>query len=185
MTSKRKTIGIISTMDTKGAECGLLKERIEGLGYQPLIIDVGVMGEPQIWADLTRQEIALAGGVKLEQLQEAARAGADRAEATEVMIEGVRKLLAKAHAESRLDGLIGLGGSTGSSIALEATRALPPGLPKLIVTTVLDLQDVEDEDDLALFQSPCDIMGLNSILKKSLFQAAGAIVGMMEAQSSF
>ena len=68
---------------------------------------------------------------------------------------------------------------------LEATRALPPGLPKLIVTTVLDLQDVEDEDDLALFQSPCDIMGLNSILKKSLFQAAGAIVGMMEAQSSF
>lgn len=185
MTGERKKIGIISTMDTKGAECTFLKERIESLGYQILIIDVGVMGEPQIRADITRQEVAFAGGVKLERLQEAASAGADRAKATEVMIEGVRKLLAAAHAEERLDALIGLGGSTGSSIALEAMRALPPGLPKLIVTTVLDLQDVEDEDDVALFQSPCDIMGLNSILKNTLSQATGAIVGMLEAQSLF
>jgi uncharacterized protein (UPF0261 family) len=172
MIEKRKRIGIVSTMDTKGEECAFLKEQIERLGYHVVVIDVGVMGEARISTDISRQQIACAGGRELEKLREAARAGADRTDATKVMIEGVKKLLAEAYKEGRVDGLIGLGGSTGSSIAVEAMRALPVGVPKLIVTTVLDLLDVEVEDTIALFQSPCDIIGVNSISKSVFARAA-------------
>ena len=64
------TIGIISTMDTKGKECAYLKERIERKGYGTFIIDVGVMGDPQIPTDLTREEVARAGGRELGELRE-------------------------------------------------------------------------------------------------------------------
>ncbi len=178
----KPTVGILSTMDTKGRECAYLKERIEEIGYSTFIIDVGVMGEPQIKTDLTREEIAAAGGKELGDLIREAEAGADRAEATGVMIEGVTRLMGKAHEEGKLHALVGLGGSTGSSIALEAMKALPSGVPRLMLTTVLDLQDVDDEDDIALFQSPVDILGLNSIMRTTLAQTAAAIAGMMEAK---
>jgi len=180
MPGEQKTIGIISTMDTKGEECAFLKNQIEKHGHKTLIIDVGVMGEPRIKTDITREEIAKAGGEELPDLQEAAKAGSDRAEATEVMIEGVEELLANAYKDGRLHAMVGLGGSTGSSIAIEAMRALPQEAPKLLLTTVADLQDVDDEDGIAVLQTPCDIMGLNSILKNTLSQAAGAIAGIME-----
>jgi uncharacterized protein (UPF0261 family) len=185
MAELKKTIGILSTMDTKGKESGFLKNEIEKRGFGTFIIDVGVMGEPQIKTDLTREEIARAGGKELEDLIREADEGADRADATEVMIQGVKRLIAKAHEENKLHALVGLGGSTGSSIALEAMRELPADAPRLMLTTVLDLQDVENEDNIALFQSPCDILGLNSILKNTLSQTAGTILGMLEAKELF
>jgi hypothetical protein len=184
MPGEQKTIGIVSTMDTKGEECAFLKNQIEKLGCKTLIIDVGVMGEPQIKSDITREEIAKAGGEELADLQEAAKAGAERAGATEVMVEGVEELLADAYEKGSLHAMVGLGGSTGSSIAVEAMRAIPSDAPKLLLTTVADLQDVDDEDGIAVFQTPCDIMGMNSILKNSLSQAVGAILGMIEAENN-
>ena len=181
MSEQYKVIGIISTMDTKSLECAFLKKCIEELGYRTMIIDVGVMGAPQIKTDLSREMIAQAGGRDLKELQENAETGADRTDATEAMIDGVTELLPEAYEQGSVHGLIGLGGSTGSSLALEAMRALPRGVPKLLLTTVLDLQYVDDEDEISLFQSPCDILGLNSMLRNALSQAAGAITGMMEA----
>jgi len=180
--SNSKTIGIIATLDTKSVEVQFIKEQIERRGHKALVIDTGVLGEPSLKADYTREQVAEAGGKTLKELVEAAERGVDRAAATKVMIEGAKKAVKDLYAQGKLDGLISLGGSTGTSIGLAAMKTLPIGMPKLMLTTQLDIQEVEEEDDMAMMQTPADLLGLNIIMRRTLANAAGAIVGMVEAK---
>ena len=117
----------------------------------------------------------------LVELIKAAKKGADRTEATNVMIEGVKEIVRKLHAQGKLDGIISLGGSTGSAIGTSVMSILPIGVPKLMVSTGFELQFVGAKD-ITIMQTPADILGLNSIMRKTLASAAGAIVGMAEAR---
>lgn len=176
-----KTIVMPVTLDTKGEEAKYLKEQIERKGHKTIIIDVGVLGKPAFKADISRVKVARAGGKSLAELIDAARKGADRSEATNVMIEGVKKIVRELHAQGKLDGIISLGGSTGSAIGTSVMSTLPIGVPKFMVSTGFELQFVGAKD-ITIMQTPADILGLNSIMRQTLASAAGAIVGMAEAR---
>jgi len=124
-----KTIVIPVTLDTKGDETEYVKGEIERKGHNTIVIDVGVLGKPLIEADITREEVAQAGGSSLRELVEAAEKGADRTEGTNVMIKGVQKIVKELHAAGKLDGIISLGGSTGAALGTSAMSVLPIGVP--------------------------------------------------------
>lgn len=176
-----KTIVIPVTLDTKGEETKYVKQEIERKGDNTIVIDVGVLGKPLIKADIPREEVAQAGGKSLRELVAAAEKGADRTEGTNVMIKGVEKIVKGLHSAGKLDGIISLGGSTGTAIGTAAMRALPIGVPKLMVTTWFNAQSVGTKD-ITMMQTPADILGLNSVMRRTLASAAGAIVAMTEAE---
>jgi uncharacterized protein (UPF0261 family) len=177
----RKTIVIVATLDTRGDEVQLLKELLENKGHTVVTVDVGVMGSPYMQADFTRDQVAEAGGGSLQQLLEAAQAGADRKQATDVMIAGARKIVADLHSRGRLDGILSLGGSTAAATGVAVMKGLPMGLPKLLITTFISFVPVGDED-ITVMQSPVDLVGLNRIVVRTLSNAAGAIAGMVQQE---
>jgi len=181
MNCERKTIVIVATLDTRGDEVQFLRELIQNKGLSVMTVDAGVMGNPYMAGDFTREEVAEAGGKSLQQLVEAANASADRKQATEVMIAGARKIVAGLHSAGRLDGILSLGGSTAAATGMSVMKGLPVGLPKLLITTFISFAPVGDED-ITVMQSPVDLVGLNRIVAKTLSNAVGAIVGMVQQE---
>jgi uncharacterized protein (UPF0261 family) len=175
---RRRSVVIVATLDTRGDEVAFLREIIEARGLDVLSVDVGVMGQPFVRGDYTREAVAEAGGASLQKLIDAANAGADRKQATDVMTAGARKIVQELASAGRLDGMMSLGGSTAAAIGTSVMKGLPLGLPKLLVTTFLGLAPVGDED-ITVMQSPVDLVGLNRIVGKTLANAAGALVGMI------
>lgn len=174
------TIAVLGTMDTKGEEHGFVAARIRERGHQPLLIDVGGLGEPQLQADVTRETVAQAGGVDLAAL--AARR--DRGEMVQAMAMSAPILLARLCAEKRIQGVISLGGGGGTAIGTAAMRALPVGFPKLMVTTLAsgNTAPYVGVKDIVLYPSIVDVAGLNRISREIFTRAAGAICGMVEAR---
>lgn len=177
--TRTRTVVIVATLDTRGDEVAFLRQLIENKGHRAIVIDVGVMGSPYMPGDFTREEVAEAGSRSLGELVEAANAGADRKQATDVMIAGAKRIVADLYSAGRLDGILGLGGSTAAATGVSVMRGLPIGLPKLVVTTFISVTPVGDED-ITVMQSPVDLVGLNRIVTRTLSNAAGAIVGMIE-----
>ena len=177
----RATVVLVGTLDTKGLAYAYLRDRIREHGAEVLLIDVGVLGEPLVEPDIAREGVARAAGADIEQL---ARAG-DRAAALEAMGRGVAAIVERLHAEGRLGGVAGLGGSGGSAIFADAIRSLPLGVPKLLVSTVVagDTRPYVHASDVTLMYSVVDIAGMNSVLAQILTNAAGAIAGMVKAQA--
>lgn len=175
-----KTIAIVAALDTKGEEAALLCDLIAKQNHTPLVIDVGVLGSPRLAADVSRQAVARAGGADLEEL----RQQGDKARAMRVMTAGAAVVAARLYAEGRIDGLIGIGGTAGTVISASAARALPIGVPKLLVSTVAagDTRPYIGTKDVAMLYSVVDIAGLNRLSSRILANAAGAICGMVEAE---
>lgn len=178
-----KSIAIIGTLDTKGNEIAYIKQKIEEQGFSAVVIDVGVLGEPLAKANYSRGEVSELGGKKLSDLIESARQGADRSDATVVMIRGAITIVKEFLARGLLHGIISLGGSTGTTIGISAMKALPIGIPKLMVCTNLTHSLQAGEKDVMVMQTPADIMGLNRIMRRALSQAANAMVGMVKTPS--
>ncbi len=173
-----KTILMIGTLDTKGAEFGFVRELIAARGHNTLMLDAGVSGEPQIPADISAAQVAAAGGGSLAALRQAG----DRGAALTVMGHGARELALKLHAEGKVDGVISLGGSGGTSIAATAMQALPVGLPKVIVSTMAsgDVSPYVGVKDITMMYSIVDVAGLNRISRQIFSNAVGAVCGMAE-----
>jgi len=175
-----KRIVLLGTLDTKGPEIGYLKSEIEKRGHRVVVIDAGILGTPLIQADIPREDVAEAGGKKLEDLVEQSRKITDRMPMIQVMIDGAKRTVVKLHELGELDGIVSLGGSMGMAIGVNAMKALPVGIPRLMVGTHLYPQYLQ-ESGLCVLQCPTDIMGLNPVTNFTLRQAAGAISGMVEA----
>jgi uncharacterized protein (UPF0261 family) len=177
----KRTIAVIATLDTRGDEVKFLKDEIVRRGCQATVIDAGVMGSPYaVAADIPRQAVAEAGGSTLEYLQDAAHKGADRAAATAVMSRGVARLVQELQARGQLDGVLGLGGGTGAVLGTAAMHVLPVGIPKLQLSTHPRLEFFGLKDIMVL-QSPVDLVGMNTVIRRLLSQAALAITAMAEA----
>jgi uncharacterized protein (UPF0261 family) len=174
------TVVLLGTLDTKGHEYGFLRERLREAGVDVLLVDTGVLGEPLVEHDVTREEVARAGGSDHAELAEAA----DRGVAMEAMGRGAAAVLVRLHGEGRVDGVAAIGGSGNSSIAARAMRELPVGVPKLIVSTVAsgDTRPYMGAVDITMTYSVVDIAGINGISARILTNAAGAIAGMATAQ---
>jgi uncharacterized protein (UPF0261 family) len=172
------TVVLAGTLDTKGHEYAFLRDRVREHGVDVLLVDVGVY-PPQIEPDISREEVARAGGEDSGALAEAG----DRGAATAAMGRGAAALLQALHDEGRLQGVLGIGGSGGSSIVTTAMRVLPVGVPKLMVSTLAsgDTRPYVGAVDVTMMYSVVDIAGINSVSARILANAAGAIAGMVRA----
>jgi uncharacterized protein (UPF0261 family) len=172
------TIAILGTMDSKGEEHGFVAELVRQKGHNTLIIDVGTLEPARLKPDITRHEVAAAGGVDLD----AILARKDRGEAVQAMSTSIPTLMAKLAAEKRIDGVISLGGGGGTAICTAGMRALPVGFPKIMVSTMAGTSTAQyiGVKDVVIFPSVVDIAGLNRISRQILSRAAGAICGMVE-----
>jgi uncharacterized protein (UPF0261 family) len=172
----KKTIAIVATMDTKGWDSAFVASHVERLGMAVCLIDVGIMGEPQVETDVTREQVANAVNVEIDSL----RAAADRGAAITAMSHGASVIVADLFRRGGIDGLLGLGGSSGSSIVAAAMQVLPIGFPKLLVSTMAsgNTKPYVGTRDVTLMHSVVDISGLNRISRKILANAAAAVCGM-------
>ncbi|MGJ8546584.1 MAG: Tm-1-like ATP-binding domain-containing protein [Sulfitobacter sp.] len=175
-----KTILIVGTYDTKEDELGYLAQVIAGQGGQSLAMDVSVLGDAAMRVDFSKHDVAQAGGSSIA----AAIATGDENRAMQIMAEGAALLAALLFAEGRFDGVIVLGGSMGTDLALDVTSALPLGVPKYIVSTVSFSPLIPPERlaaDVQMILWAGGLYGLNGVCKASLSQAAGAVLGAARA----
>lgn len=175
-----KTIALIAALDTKGEEAAFIRDTIEGRGHHALTIDVGVLGEAKITAAIGNDAVARAGGDDIAALRESR----DKAHAMVAMTRGVAVIARELHAAGRIDGMIGLGGTAGTTIGTSAMRALPVGFPKVMVSTVAasDTRQYVGTKDITMMPSVVDVAGLNGISRRIFANAAGAIIGMVETE---
>ncbi|MEF8826408.1 MAG: Tm-1-like ATP-binding domain-containing protein, partial [Halapricum sp.] len=171
------SVVIVGTLDTKGEEIGFARDVLESQGVDVHLVDTGVMGEPEIEPDTTASEVAEAADTTLEHLRE----DAERGEAMEAMGEGAATIAQEMHDAGELEGVLGLGGSGNTSIATTAMRALPVGVPKVMVSTMAsgDTEPYVGAKDVMMMYSVADIEGLNQLSRKVIANASLAMVGMV------
>jgi uncharacterized protein (UPF0261 family) len=179
-----KPIAIIGTLDTKGHEAGYIRDLIQARGHQTWIIDPGVLGQPAIDADFSREQVAQAGGAELADLI----TSGDKSRAIQTMIDGTRAIAVRLYAEGKLGGVIAVGGGQGTAIGTTAMQALPIGVPKVMVSTIASGQNVFEPyvgtTDVTLMHSVADIVGVNAVTRKVFTNAAAAVAAMVEASES-
>jgi uncharacterized protein (UPF0261 family) len=171
-----KTILVIGTYDTKDDELGFLADVIRGQGGRVITMDVSVLGDPSKPCDFTKHDVANEGGSSIE----AAIASGNENFAMQIMAKGAAMLTARLYVEGKFDGVIVLGGTMGTDLALDVTSALPLGVPKYIVSTVSFSPLIPPERlaaDTQMILWAGGLYGLNSVCKASLSQAAGAVLG--------
>jgi uncharacterized protein (UPF0261 family) len=169
---------LIGTLDTKGAEFQFVRDLLNQAGVETLVIDAGVLKPPLFKPDITRELVYEAAGTSLAAVQQAS----DRGRAVEMAAKGVTKILLDLLAKGQVDGVLSLGGSAGTTIGTAAMRALPFGIPKLMVSTLASGQVKQwvGVRDILMLHSVVDISGLNRISRAVLTNAALAMAGMVQ-----
>jgi len=175
------TVALLGTLDTKGEEYAFLKGRVEAAGCDVILIDAGI-GEPLIPPDVSRHEVAAAGGTNVPALLELG----SRGNVVAAMARGAGKILTGLVAEARVHGVIGMGGSGGTSLVSGAVQSLPLGIPKVAVSTLAagDTRAFVGGSDLVMMPAVVDISGVNRISRRILDNAAAAIAGMAIAYAA-
>lgn len=155
-----------------------MRECAEGSGVGTVLMDVGTLDPPQVKPDITRHDLASAAGSDLNSFL----AAKDRSGAIQTVQVGGAVVARNLVEKGEVQGVLGLGGGTGTAIAAHIMRALPFGIPKVIVSTVAsrDVREFVGTKDIVMFHSVADLLGFNGFIKRILAQAAGAAVGMME-----
>ena len=176
-----KTVVLVGALDTKGAEFDYVRQVIQRAGLDVLTVDFGVLGEPAFAPDVGRAEVALAGGGDLDRW----RSGEHKDEAMAGMAAGLAVVVRRLYDQGRLDGIVSMGGSGGTSIATAAMRTLPVGVPKLVASTVGggDVSAYAGTKDITFMPSIVDVAGFNRISRRIYANAAAAIAGMVAAEA--
>ena len=175
-----KTILVIGTYDTKDDELHYICECIHSQGGAVLSMDVSVLGDPSQATDISKHAVAEAAGASI---QEAIDSG-DENHAMQIMARGAAALTASLYGEGKIDGMLVLGGTMGTDLALDCAKALPLGVPKFIVSTVSFSPLIPADrlsPDIQMILWAGGLYGLNSVCKSSLSQAAGAVLGAANA----
>jgi len=180
---KRKRIAVLCTLDTKSEHAAFVARIIEDRGHAAVLIDIGVLGEPGgasgVAATITRRDIADAAGANLDALV----AANDRGSALAVMAAGAAATVTRLERDGALDGVIGLGGGSGTAVASAAMRALPVGFPKVMISTMASTAKAASyvgTRDIVMVNTITDMIGMNPILRSVMANGAAAICGMVE-----
>ena len=173
-----KTIAVIGALDTKGDEFLFVKKEIEKREHTALVINVGIVENPGFEPEVPADEVAKAGGSSLSILREKS----DRGFAIETMSKGIVKVIVDLHAANRIQAVLSMGGSAGTEIGTTAMRALPLGVPKVMVSTLAsgDTKPYVGTRDIVMVPSIVDVAGINRISARAYANAVGAVIGMVE-----
>ncbi len=178
----KKNIVLIGTLDTKWQESLYVKELIEGAGYATTTVDVGTgyRAVLRFSPDYSREEVAGAAGSSVEELV-AMGTGGQENRMMETISDGAILICTQLHEAGRLHGIISLGGTMGTTLGTRIMRALPFGIPKVMLSTVAsgDTRPYIDTKDVVMVSSIADIVGINRVTEVNLRQAAGAVMGMV------
>jgi uncharacterized protein (UPF0261 family) len=176
-----RTIAILATLDTKGAEAAFIRDEVQARGHRALVIDTGLMGDAAVAHDISNRTVAAAGGGSLDEL----RLHANREESAPLMAAGASKIIRERAASGDIHALIGLGGTQGTTLCTSVMRNLPYGFPKIMVSTMAsgNVAPWVDTSDITMMYSVTDIMGLNPFMRRILANAAGAACGMAEVDT--
>ena len=171
-----KTVAIVGTLDTKGVEFAFLKAEIERRGCRTLVFDAGVLGTPGFAPDVSAEQICAEIGEALADLK-----GRDRGAALDSMAKALPLIVKRHFEEGRFQGIISMGGGGGTALGASAMRALPIGVPKIMVSTVAsgDTSPYVGTSDIGMMPSIVDVAGLNRISRAVFARAAAAICGVV------
>lgn len=175
-----KYVVLAGALDTKGSEYAFVKGLIEEQGLPTLVVDFGVMGEPAFRPDIGRAEVLAAGGGDWARLA----GGEHKDEAMRCAAAGLAVVVRRLYDEDKLGGILAMGGSGGTSVATTAMRALPVGVPKVMLSTLGggDVSAFAGAKDITFMPSIVDVAGINRISRAVYANAAGAIAGMVAVQ---
>ena len=173
------TIIVLATLDTKGPEAEYLREQIESAATIALVIDTGLVGEPKARADITREEVARAGGSSLTDLLN----HPTREQAAPVMTAGATRFVQGLVGDGKAQAILSVGGTQGTTLSTAVMRSLPYGFPKIMVSTMAsgNVAPWVATKDITMMFSVTDIMGLNRFMRRILANAAAAACGMAHA----
>lgn len=175
------TVLVVGTLDTKGPEFAYLRDRIEELGLDTIVADVGILEEPlEITPDIDHAEVARYGDTTIEALQNAG----SRGKAVEGMRKAVKQLTLELYREGRIDGAVSMGGAEGAVMGAAALMQLPVGMPKVVISPIASGKHYFDPlvgtSDMMVVHSVVDILGLNPIARTVFDNVAASLKGMVE-----
>lgn len=178
--TKSKTVLIISTLDTKRDETRYLKYKFKEMGVMPLLMDLSMRGKEKSHAELTPADVASAGGSTIEEINRSK----ERSTITNIIIDGATKIATELYAAGKIAGVMAIGGSTGSLMATDVMRALPFGIPKLMISSTAALPGLSTKyigtGDILLFHSVIEISGVTDMLANVMDRACYAMKGMIK-----
>ena len=172
------SVFLIATLDTKGREADFVRGLLTSYGVSVTLVDVGALGTPASAADISRDRIFELAETTIE----AVRKNADRGDAVTKAAAGAARLARDAYARGELSGVLGLGGSAGTTIATTAMKALPLGVPKVMLSTLASgmVRQFVGDKDIFMLNSVVDIAGINRVSREVLSQAARAMAGLVQ-----
>ena len=163
---------VVGTFDTKSRELFFLRQCLDKFGLRTVTVDLATSGKPSP-ASVHPREVA-----RYHPQGESAVFSGDRGSAVAAMA-----LAFEHYTRGRRDlgGIISAGGSGGTSLATPGMRALPIGVPKVMVSTMAsgDTRPYVGPSDICMMYSVTDVQGINRISEKVLSNAAHALAGMM------
>src|SRR5688572_29117448 len=171
------SVFLLATLDTKGREADFVRGLLTSWSVAVTLVDVGALGTPAVTADVSRERIFELAETTID----AVRKRADRGEAVTKAAAGAARLARDAYARGEVSGILGLGGSAGTTIATAAMRALPLGVPKVMISTLASgmVRQFVGDKDIFMLNSVVDIAGINRVSREVLSQGARAMAGLV------
>ncbi len=172
------SVFLFATLDTKGREAAFVRDLLSSWGIPVTLVDVGALGAPAVAADIPRECIFELAQTTIEAVQ----TKGDRGEAVTRAAEGAARLAREAHARGELSGVLALGGSAGTTIGTTAMKALPIGVPKVMISTLASgmVRQFVGDKDIFMLNAVVDILGINRVSRQVLSQAARAMAGLVQ-----
>ena len=174
----KKTIVLVGRLDSKGQEYAFVKDRILKGDFEVVAVDVGTRGTPRFKPEISREEVAKAAGAEMKDVVDRS----DENKEIQTMMKGAALIAKRLFDSGKLDGIMALGGSRGTAIGTAAMRALPFGIPKVMVSSIAsgDMRPYVATRDIMVVHSVTDILGLNRMTRPVLANATAAIMGAVE-----
>jgi len=179
-----KVIVILVMAEEKWQEADFLRKEIESRGCKAVILDMGLLGNPQGLCDITREEVISLSGQDAKEVTLIT----DRGKRMPVMVDGAIQKVRELYSEGNIDGIISIGGTTGTQMGTSIMKSLPFGVPKFAISSTASLPGFASRSigtsDITLMHSVVEIAGLDNLMRSVLARAAGAICGMVEGSAS-
>ena len=186
-------IAVVGMIDEREEALGLMRDRIEQRGHKALLVDISIgTGAivPSLKADVRYGELSELGGGPPEGVSGMLPDG--REAAISIMARGLKEKILSLHESGDLEGVIAISGMTGAVIALPALKAVPFGLPKVLISSAMAMPIHAEQfaeyfavKDITVMHAVVDTVGMNPLVRTLALNGADAVSGMIEGDRAF